>query len=54
VRQALVADKESPYAGLDLDPGKVPEPPEMPPGMGGALRLSRIIFYAASASVSER
>lgn len=34
VRQRLAKDKDSPYAGLDLDPSELPEPPggEMDPG----------------------
>jgi hypothetical protein len=35
VRQALIADPESPYAGLELDPEDLPEPPA-PEGLSGA------------------
>lgn len=34
VREAVSADKESPYAGLDLDPAALPEPPEQPAELG--------------------
>jgi uncharacterized protein len=36
IRRALIADPESPYAGLDLEPEDLPEPPA--PGLSGSAQ----------------
>jgi phage-related protein (TIGR01555 family) len=47
VREALISDPESPYAGLDLDPEDLPEPPA-PEGMSGTQPEGQIAHEPGS------